>query len=98
MYAFVARPYGYGNVPLDFYYVLNDKGEIVEFRAKELILESDYYTPKELDEDAYKAGFAGMSAERYTDPVMVAGATITCSAVDQAMKDVFEAFRLATGN
>ena len=98
MYAFVARPYGYGNVPLDFYYVLNDKGEIVEFRAKELILESDYYTPKELDEDAYKAGFAGMSAESYTDPVMVAGATITCSAVDQAMRDVFEAFRLATGN
>lgn len=97
-YAFIARPYGYGDMPLDLFYVLNAEGEIVEFRAKELILESEYYTPKELDEAAYKAGFAGMSAESYTDPVMVTGATITCGAVDQAVQDVFEAFRLATEN
>jgi hypothetical protein len=39
-----------------------------------------------------------MSGENYSDPVMVTGATITCGAVDQAIRDVFEAFRLATEN
>ncbi len=49
LYAFVSRPYGYSNIPMAVYYVLNADGEIVMMNAKEFILEKDYfsnYTPR----------------------------------------------------
>ena len=54
LYAFVSRPYGYSNIPMAVYYVLNADGEIVMMNAKEFILEKDYFSNYTLDPQSYK--------------------------------------------
>ena len=67
LYAFVSRPYGYSNIPMAVYYVLNADGEIVMMNAKEFILEKDYFSNYTLDPQSYKEGFVGLTAETMTD-------------------------------
>ena len=98
-YGFAARPYGYGNLPLLVCYVLDENGAIVSMNAEELILMGEYFTSYELDEDAYKAGFSGLTGETFTgDQALISGATITSGAVSTASRDVFGAFAAVSGN
>lgn len=98
-YGFVARPYGYGNLPLTVCYVLDESGAIVSMDADELILMGEYFTQYELDEPAYKQGFAGLTEGSYTgEQALISGATITSHAVSTAVTDVFAAFAAVSGN
>ena len=94
-YAFAARPYGYSNEVMEFYYLLDENGAIVALRTAELILHSDYFSDYELDEAAYKEGFIGLTGESYTgEEALISGATMSSDAADAATRDVFEAFSL----
>ncbi len=98
-YAFAARPYGYANEVMELWYVLDENGAIVTMRAKELILHSEYFSNYTLDEASYKEGFVGLTGDAYTgEQALITGATMSSEAVDTATRDVFEAFRLGTGN
>ena len=98
-YAFAARPYGYSNELMEFYYVLDENGAITALRVAELILHDDYFSDYELDESAYKEGFLGLTAGSYTgEQALITGATMSSDAADTATRDVFEAFGLLTGN
>ena len=93
LYAFVSRPYGYSNIPMAVYYVLNADGEIVMMNAKEFILEKEYFSSYTLDAPSYKEGFVGVTGESMTDDVaFISGATMTTNAVKTATYDVFDAF------
>lgn len=99
LYAFVSRPYGYSNMPMAVYYVLNADGEIVMMNAKEFILEKEYFSKYTLDAPSYKEGFVGLTGETMTDDVaFISGATVTTNAVKAATHDVFDAFATLKGN
>ncbi len=99
LYAFAARPYGYSNEVMEFYYVLDENGAIVSWRVSELILHSEYYTNYELDETGYKEGFIGLTSDTFTgEQAQITGATMTSDAVETAVHDVFEAFGLLMEN
>ena len=98
VYAFAARPYGYSNEVMELYYVLDESGAIIAFRAPELILHADYFSSYTLDEPSYKDGFLGLTAESFTgEQALITGATMSSDAVDTATRDVFEAFGLLKG-
>ena len=98
-YAFAARPYGYSNEVMDFYYVLDEEGAIAAFRVSELILHSEYFSSYELDDASYKEGFLGLTAESYNgEQALISGATMSSDAADTATRDVFEAFALLMEN
>ncbi len=99
LYAFAARPYGYSNEIMELFYVLDESGAITAFRAKELILFSEYFSDYTLDEASYKEGFIGLSSGSFTgEQALIAGATMSSDAVSTATADVFEAFALLSGN
>ena len=100
LYAFHARPYGYGNAPMDIYYVLDESGAISALRIKELFIEEDYFpNAPQLDKTAYRDGFLGLTADSYTgEEALIAGATLSSDAMATATGDVFEAFWLLTEN
>ena len=94
-YAFAARPYGYSNEVMEFYFVLDENGAIAALRTGELILHADYFSAYELDESAYKEGLLGLTGESYTgEQTLITGATMSSDAADTATRDVFEAFGL----
>ena len=83
---------------MELYYVLDESGAITAFRAKELILYSEYFSNYTLDEPSYKEGFLGLTAESFNgEQALIAGATMSTDAVDTATRDVFEAFGLLKG-
>ena len=95
LYAFAAQPYGYSNEVMELYYLLDESGAIAGFRAKELILYSEYFTDYTLDEPAYKEGFIGLTGESFNgEQALISGATVSTGAVETATADVFEAFGL----
>ena len=92
-YGFVARSYGYSNLPMAVYYVLDVNGAIVSMTADELIFYKDYFSDYTLDEPSYKEGFIGLTGDSYTgEQAIIAGATMSTGGVDTATKDVFAAF------
>ena len=92
-YAFAARPYGYANEPMEFYFVLDENGAIAALRTGELILHSDYFSAYELDEASYKESFIGLTGESYTgEQTLITGATMSSDAAASAVNDVFAAF------
>ena len=92
-YGFVARSYGYSNLPMAVYYVLDVNGAIVSMTAYELIFYKDYFSDYTLDEPSYKEGFIGLTGDSYTgEQAIIAGATMSTGGVDTATKDVFAAF------
>ena len=98
-YAFVARSYGYSNIPMAIYFVLDETGAIVAMSADELILHAEYFNSYELDEPSYKAGFQGLTADSYTEDVaFISGATFTTESVHVAARDVFETFEILSAN
>lgn len=98
-YAFSARSYGYSNLPVVTWYVLNGDGAIVQMNAEELILIKEYFSAYTLDEPSYKAGFEGLTADSFTgEQALIAGATESTEAVTTATRDIFEAFRILSEN
>ena len=92
-YGFVARSYGYSNLPMAVYYVLDVNGAVVAMNADELIFYKDYFTDYTLDEPSYKEGFIGLTGDSYNgEQAIIAGATMSTGGVDTATKDVFAAF------
>ena len=92
-YGFVARSYGYSNLPMAVYYVLDVNGAIVSMNADELIFYKDYFSDYTLDEPSYKEGFIGLTGDSYSgEQAIIAGATMSTGGVDTATKDVFAAF------
>ena len=92
-YGFVARSYGYSNLPMAVYYVLDVNGAIVSMNAEELIFYKDYFSDYTLDEPSYKEGFIGLTGDSYTgEQAIIAGATMSTGGVDTATRDVFAAF------
>ena len=92
-YGFVARSYGYSNLPMAVYYVLDVNGAIVSMSVDELIFYKDYFSDYTLDEPSYKEGFTGLTADSYTgEQALIAGATMSTGGVDTATRDVFAAF------
>ena len=92
-YGFVARSYGYSNLPMAVYYVLDVNGAIVSMTADELIFYKDYFSDYTLDEPSYKEGFIGLTGDSYTgEQALIAGATMSTGGVDTATRDVFAAF------
>lgn len=92
-YGVAARPIGYGNLPMVLYYVLDENGAIVSMTADEFILMGDYFNAYELDENSYKAGFAGVTGDSFTgDEALISGATISTDAVRTGTADAFAAF------
>ena len=92
-YGFVARSYGYSNLPMAVYYVLDVNGAIVSMSVDELIFYKDYFSDYTLDEPSYKEGFIGLTGDSYTgEQALIAGATMSTGGVDTATRDVFAAF------
>ena len=92
-YGFVARSYGYSNLPMAVYYVLDVNGAIVSMTADELIFYKDYFSDYTLDEPSYKEGFIGLTGDSYSgEQAIIAGATMSTGGVDTATRDVFAAF------
>lgn len=93
MFGFAVRSYGYSNQALVSYWLVDESGKIAAMTAPEFILMGEYYTAYELDEDAYKAGFEGISEATYTgNEILISGATVTSDAIGSALKDVFSAY------
>ena len=92
-YGFVARSYGYSNLPMAIYYVLDVNGAIVSMNAEELIFYKDYFNAYTLDEPSSKEGFIGLTGDSYTgEQAIIAGATMSTEGVATATEDVFAAF------
>lgn len=93
LYGFAARSYGYSNLPMAVYYVLDENGAIVTMTVDELIFYKEYFSAYTLDEPSYKEGFTGLTADSYNgEQALIAGATMSTAGVDTATKDVFAAF------
>lgn len=98
-YGFVSRPYGYSNLPMVVYYMLDENGAIAAMDCDELILIAEYFTDYVLDEPAYKAGFAGLTGDSWTgEQALISGATVSSNAVKTATSDVFAAFQIIMEN
>lgn len=92
-YGFVSRSYGYNNMTMPIYFVLDENGAIVKMTCDELILYAEYFTTYTLDEPSYKEGFVGLTADSYTgEQALISGATMSSDAVDTATNDAFAAF------
>lgn len=92
-YAFTAKPYGYNNMPMEIYAVLDENGAIVAMNADEFIFFSEYFDAYELEEDSYKAGFEGLTAGSFTgDEALISGATFSTDGVKTGIADIFQAF------
>ena len=92
-YGFAARPYGYSNLPMEIYLILDAEGTIVAMNCPELIFFKEYFTTYTLDEPAYKAGFVGMTADTFTaDSTLITGATMSANGVKSGISDIFATF------
>ena len=79
---------------MDVYVVLDTAGAIAKVDAKQLFFDTDYFPVDDtVDQPAYKAGFAGMTADSFpADAGVISGATMTSNAVRLAIADAFAAF------
>ena len=92
-YGFCARSYGYSNLPMAVYYVLDENGAIVTMTCDEFIFYKEYFNAYTLDEASYKEGFVGLTVDSYTgDQALISGATMSTDGVNTATNDVFAAF------
>ena len=98
-YGFAARSYGYSNEVMTVYYILDANGAIVRMQADELIFYAEYFSDYTLDENQYKAGFAGLTGDTFTgEQALISGATASSNAVAAATKDTFAAYQIIQAN
>ena len=97
-YGFVCRPYGYSNIPMVYYYIIDSDGAITAMKADSFILEGEYFKSYTLDENAYKGAFVGVTGASYTeDMATISGATFSSQATATATADAFAAFDAVKG-
>lgn len=105
-YAFYSRPMTYGDHAMDIYTIVDANGAIVSQDVQQMAFGHGVeYMPgiKDLMDttgDAYQnyiAGFNGITGETLTDDVLVAGGTVSSSAVKLATQDAFNAFNTIKG-
>lgn len=84
---------------MDVYVIIDSKGAIVKFSAKEFIFHEEYFaTFGGMNTSEYQNGFTGKTAETFTgDEAIIATATMTSNAVKQSVKDAFESFSKISG-
>ena len=89
---FYSRSIGFEQ--MDVFVVIDANGAIAKLDATALFFETEYFPVDDtVDQPAYKAGFAGMTAETFTgDNAMIAGATMTSDAVKLSTNDAFAAY------
>ena len=94
LYGFTAKPYAYNNLPMEVFFVLDESGAVAGMNVDEIIFFSEYFNDYELDEDAYKAGFTGLTSDAWTgEQALISGATFSAEGVSTATTDVFEVFQ-----
>jgi len=92
-YGFAARPYGYSNLPMEIYLILDAEGAIVSMNCPEIIFYAEYYSAYTLDEASYEAAFAGLTADTLTaDNTLITGATMSSNGIHSGIADIFAAF------
>ncbi len=98
-YGFASLNYGFlEETMMEIFTVIDENGAIYKMGATELILEKEYFTAYQLQEDSYRAGFEGKTADTYEhSTAVITGATISTNAVDAGVRDAFEAFKVLTG-
>ena len=90
-YAFYSRAYGFEQ--MDIYFIIDENGAIVKMDAATLIFEEEYFNGFAGVPGDYKDGFAGFTADTWTDDTaIIAGATRTSNAMKQATNDAFACF------
>jgi hypothetical protein len=89
---FYSRSIGFEQ--MDVFVVIDANGAIAKLDATALFFETEYFPVDDtVDQPAYKASFAGMTAETFTgDNAMIAGATMTSDAVKLSTNDAFAAY------
>ena len=98
--AFYLKPNGFDI--MDIYVVIDAQGAIAKLDIKTIIFEEEYYKVEGLktpdEKAAYKNGFTGMTVDSLTgEDVIVAKATMSSKAVNQAIRDAFEALETLGG-
>jgi len=105
-YAFYSRPLSYDDTAMEICTVIDENGAIASQSIKEIAFGhgveympgiSDYLNPAS---DAYKAyleKFNGITGDTLTDDILIAGGTVSSSAVKLATQDAFNAFNTVKG-
>lgn len=94
-YGFAAHPFGYSNLPMDIYLILDAEGTIVAMNCPELIFFGEYFSDYTLDEESYEAGFVGLKADTFTaGDALISGATMSSNGVQSGVEDIFASFAL----
>lgn len=95
-YGFTARSIGFEQ--MDVYVILDANGAIAKLDAKTFIFEEEYFNNfAGMDTSAYKAGFAGLTAETFSgEQAVIATATMSSNAMKEAVNDAFAAFDALT--
>ena len=97
LYGFVCRPIGYNNGTMTVYGILDGGGKIKEIKISEIILYSEYYSDYELDKGGYTEGLEGKDKDTLSEnDTLISGATVSSKAINQALKDLFEAYEEIT--
>ncbi len=95
-YAFVMRPYGFGNETMVMYILLTQDGKIASFSVKELIIEADYFSGYTLRDDYYSS-LQGLDSSWSGEEALISGATLSTDAVRDGINDAFDAYRIIKG-
>ena len=105
-YAFYSRPMTYGDNAMEICTVIDETGAIVNQNVKEMAFEhgveympgiKDLMDPSSGAYTSYLEKFNGITGETLTDDVLVAGGTVSSSAVKLATQDAFNAFNTVKG-
>ncbi len=101
-YGFYTRPLTYDNSPMDIYTVIDENGAIVKQDITNILFGhgveylpvygSGYGDSTSSTYTEYENGFAGQTGSSIENYGMISGATISSTAIRNAMKDVFASF------
>ena len=80
--------------------LFNNTGKIANVNISELFFEEQYFMQKpNINKGEYEAGFNGLIGEAYDgSQALIAGATCSQKAINQAISDVFAAFAKGGNN
>lgn len=100
-YAYIAKPVNsFNNELMEIFVILDNTGKIANVNISELFFEEQYFMQKpNINKGEYEAGFNGLIGEAYDgSQALIAGATCSQKAINQAISDVFAAFAKGGNN
>lgn len=98
-YATYSKEYSYNKEMMDVYVILDSEGKIVKVDINKFFFEETYFLDKPaFDKNEYLGGFPGLDEDTLGDSTLVSGATLSSSAVKQAINDAFALFASKGGN